>query len=831
MAEEKRKPFQWQVVDPLLEQLKQGMAPWQRSWASGEAFMPCNPTTGKRYSSTNALHLLSQGYTDQRWLTFKQAVNVAGHVRQGESGTAIQYCKFAEEQIKMNNEGRPQLDTNGYPLKEDVPLERPRMFLATVFNAEQIEGSLPPLPQDTVDRMKQRFEATLQAVKAVSHDNDQSQALQLPDRSQFTNDNDYYAAILRPLSQWTGGLEHLNRDVINPLGSEGHAREKLRVEIASMILGDELGIGYQPDQQEAYTPLWIKMLENNVWEIFHVARDAEKICDYVLDFGQKHIQAQIQTPDAILSDKPEQQTLAEGDKIYIHVPYEQKEQAKALGAHWDIQERSWYIPAEVAPEPFSAWRQETAPEPIDIKVHEPEQDRQYLAVPYEERESAKQAGALWDNATKAWYRGPQADHAKLDHWHPDNKQVQQSPAMTPEQEFAEALKSLGCVVEGRHPIMNGSGQRIEVDGDRRGETAGFYVVHLDDHPAGYIKNNRTGREMKWRSKGYTLNAEQQEAMHANVAQKQTARAEEQAQTLENVAQRIQQEMASMIPIVTPTPYLQAKGITPQSGIFTDQHSKTTYIPAMDENGKVWTMQTIDENGTKRFAKDGRKTGHFHPLNGLDQLAAAPALVISEGYATAASVSQVLGYSTVAAFDAGNLESVAKVLHEKYPDKPVIIAGDDDRHLESTQGVNTGKEKALAAAEAVGGKAIFPIFASSEIPHPENLPVITPQAYRQHLYATKALENIDNERNPYLLQQQVASLKQAQLSPEKLNVFNTMKQFTDFNDLAMKSVLGVDGLKGQIQSAVHAIVDKSAKTQQQQPIPQQKKRGQSRAARL
>lgn len=60
-------------------------------------------------------------------------------------------------------------------------------------------------------------------------------------------------------------------------------------------------------------------------------------------------------------------------------------------------------------------------------------------------------------------------------------------------------------------------------------------------------------------------------------------------------------------------------------------------------------------------------------------------------------------------------AVAKALHDKYPDKAVIVAGDDDQHLLDNPRVrrNVGREKAEMAAEAVGGKAVFPIFAPGE----------------------------------------------------------------------------------------------------------------------
>ena len=91
----------------------------------------------------------------------------------------------------------------------------------------------------------------------------------------------------------------------------------------------------------------------------------------------------------------------------------------------------------------------------------------------------------------------------------------------------------------------------------------------------------------------------------------------------------------------------------------------------------------------------------------------PAIVIAEGYATADTLSQALDYPVIAAFDSGNLSKVAQDLHEKYPHKPIIIAGDDDHHLESTIGKNPGKEKALEAAALVNGMAVFPVFAPNE----------------------------------------------------------------------------------------------------------------------
>jgi hypothetical protein len=47
-------------------------------------------------------------------------------------------------------------------------------------------------------------------------------------------------------------------------------------------------------------------------------------------------------------------------------------------------------------------------------------------------------------------------------------------------------------------------------------------------------------------------------------------------------------------------------------------------------------------------------------------------------------------------DPGNLLAVATALHQRCPDKTIVIAGDDDHRAEN----NSGREKALAAAEVI-----------------------------------------------------------------------------------------------------------------------------------
>jgi hypothetical protein len=54
-----------------------------------------------------------------------------------------------------------------------------------------------------------------------------------------------------------------------------------------MIIGSELGVGYDPGQHAAYAASWIRILENQPFEIFRAAADGEKIHTYLQSLQQQ----------------------------------------------------------------------------------------------------------------------------------------------------------------------------------------------------------------------------------------------------------------------------------------------------------------------------------------------------------------------------------------------------------------------------------------------------------------------------------------------------------------------------------------------------------------
>src|ERR1700686_1599105 len=170
-----------------------------------------------------------------------------------------------------------------------------------------------------------------------------------------------------------------------------------------------------------------------------------------------------------------------------------------------------------------------------IRKDIPQAERTYLAVPYAERHEAKALGARWDTVKKAWYVGPEADREKIAKW---ESKHQPAPALEPRAEFAAVLRSIGAVVEGNHPIMNGEAQRIPATNDKRGELTIFYVAHEDGVPNGYAENNRTKEVVRWKATGQHLSPEAKADLAAEAEQKRYARKQAERDTAARLAEEL-----------------------------------------------------------------------------------------------------------------------------------------------------------------------------------------------------------------------------------------------------------------------------------------------------
>ena len=111
-----------------------------------------------------------------------------------------------------------------------VRLSRPKVLVAAVFNAEQIDG-IPDLepardvgwdPLEKAERLLGASQAKIQHSQGGgAFYRPSTDTIHLPSREQFEKAAGYYATALHELGHWTGHSDRLNRDLTHPFGSEG----------------------------------------------------------------------------------------------------------------------------------------------------------------------------------------------------------------------------------------------------------------------------------------------------------------------------------------------------------------------------------------------------------------------------------------------------------------------------------------------------------------------------------------------------------------------------------------------------------------------------------
>lgn len=120
------------------------------------------------------------------------------------------------------------------------------------------------------------------------------------------------------------------------------------------------------------------------------------------------------------------------------------------------------------------------------------------------------------------------------------------------------------------------------------------------------------------------------------------------------------------------------------------------VPFMVD-GKISTVELIDEEGRKHALANGQKHGAFWASRRLGKEESQ--ILIAEGMATAATAAEATGHLVIAVGDCHNLKKVAPIFQEQYPDATLTILAD----------LGNGEECAEQAAILVNANLARPDF--------------------------------------------------------------------------------------------------------------------------
>jgi antirestriction protein ArdC len=278
------------ITNRIIADLEQGVRPWMKPWnaehAAGRITRPLRHN-GILYKGINVVMLWSasvaKGYACPLWLTFKQALELGGHVRKGETGELVVYA----DRIT-----RAETDAKG----EEVEREIPFLKGYTVFNAEQCEGlpaqyaakaeppALTPLQRiEAADRFFAATDADIRHGGTRAYYAEGADYVQMPPFETFRDAESHAATLAHELIHWTKHDTRLARDMGRVRhGDEGYAREELVAELGAAFLCADLGI--TPDVRDdhaAYIATWLKVLKDDRRFVVAAASHAQRAADYL----------------------------------------------------------------------------------------------------------------------------------------------------------------------------------------------------------------------------------------------------------------------------------------------------------------------------------------------------------------------------------------------------------------------------------------------------------------------------------------------------------------------------------------------------------------------
>ena len=267
-----------EVTNRIIEKLESGVIPWVKPWHT-ENTLDKNIKTGNEYNGINRIILGMSGYQSNVWGSFKQWSDLGANVRKGEHGTAIVFYKPVSG-VKKNEQG------------EIESIYSCVFNTSYVFNAEQVEGieikprdieDKPFMNNVDIDNMVLNTGASIRHSGNSAYYKRDDDFINMPVKSDFNSEANYYATLLHELTHWSGSPTRLDRTKGKRSGDTAYAFEELIAELGSAFLCEKYAVKGDI-RHEGYIASWLQALKNDNKMIFKASAYAQKSTDYLVNF-------------------------------------------------------------------------------------------------------------------------------------------------------------------------------------------------------------------------------------------------------------------------------------------------------------------------------------------------------------------------------------------------------------------------------------------------------------------------------------------------------------------------------------------------------------------
>lgn len=274
------------ITEKIINYLEGGTVPWRKPWSDGG--LPRNLFSKNYYRGINILLLASLGYEQNLFLTFKQAKEIGGKVKQGETGHQVVYWNVKETQA------------DDIPEDEVEPKTKKTALLRyyTVFNIAQCEN----IPEGYIPAPATKIIGSIESCEAVvanmpkrpdirhkqqkAYYNPLLDFINMPKKNTFGTAEGYYVTLFHELVHSTGHHSRLSRSGLIEMaefGSDVYSLEELVAEIGACYLQSHTGIVEEFKQSAAYINGWLQKLKNDKRFIYTAASMAQQAIDYILN--------------------------------------------------------------------------------------------------------------------------------------------------------------------------------------------------------------------------------------------------------------------------------------------------------------------------------------------------------------------------------------------------------------------------------------------------------------------------------------------------------------------------------------------------------------------